>query len=133
MANLTINVAQVNWTGGVRWDVETAGASITRGQALARVSNRLVLADANVAANSVIAGIALTDGYDGGLVVYAPPGAVIDWGATLGAGSAYILSDTPGAIADVADAASGWYVTGLAVGVGTREAEVLNNPPGLVP
>ena len=136
MADLTINAAQVNWVGGTSPFIQTAGATITRGQAVSRASNgEYVLADANVEAQSVVAGIALSDGYDGTRFILAPPGAVIDFGATLAAGSTYILSDTPGLIADEADAASGWYKTVLAVGESPagREAEILTNTPGLVP
>ena len=133
MANLTINVAQVKWVGGVLWTVERAGATITRGQVVTRINNEYQLADANVQANSVVAGIALSDGYDGSQILIAPPGARNDFGASLAAGSTYILSDTPGALADDSDAAAGWYVTNVAVGIGTREAIILTNEPGLVP
>lgn len=131
MADLTITQNQVKWVGGVRWLIGTAGTTITRGQALTLVDNEYLHGDANFADNSVFAGIALTDGYDGGLVVVAPPGAIIDFGATLVAGQTYIMSINSGAIADDEDAGAGWYVTVIAVGQGTREAEILTNPPGL--
>ena len=135
MADLTVNAARVTHVGGTGYMVQTAGATITRGQVVSRVSadNNYVLADANVEAQSVVAGIALSDGYDGSLFILAPPGAVIDFGGNLTAGDTYILSDTAGAVADESDAGSGWYKTVLAVGQGTREAEILTNEPGLVP
>lgn len=127
MADITVTASQVKWVSGVRPVIVKAGAAITRGQAVYLNTTTLEyeLADADTAAASEFAGIALTDGQDGSDMLIAPPGAVIDWGATLVAGTIYVVSTTAGGVAPDVDLAAGDYVVVLAIGAGTRQAEII--------
>lgn len=127
MADISVTAANVKWVSGARPQIVKAGATITRGQAVYQNTTTLEheLADADTDAASEFAGIALSDGYDGADMLIAPPGAVINWGATLAAGTVYVLSTTAGGVAPEADLASGDYVVVLAIGAGTANAEII--------
>lgn len=127
MADITVTVGNVKWVSGTRPIVAKAGATVTRGQAayLNTTTGEHELADADNDATSVFAGMFLTDGYDGSDVLIAPPGAVINWGATLTAGTIYVLSTTTGGVAPWADLVAGDYVVVLAIGAGTANAEII--------
>lgn len=127
MTDITVTVGNVKWVSGTRPVVVKAGATVTRGQAAYLNTSTLEheLADADADATSQFAGIFLTDGYDGSEVLLAPPGAVINWGATLTAGTIYTLAVTPGGVCPEADLAAGDYVVVLAIGAGTANAEII--------
>lgn len=127
MADITVTVANVKWVSGSRPFVGKAGATVTRGQSayLNTSTLKYELGDADTDAASVFAGIFLTDGYDGADVLIAPPGAVVNWGATLTAGTIYVLSTTAGGVAPWADLAAGDYIVVLAIGAGTANAEIV--------
>ena len=127
MADITVTAGNVKWVSGARPVVVKAGASITRGQPvyLNTATGEHELADADTDAASIVAGVALSDGYDGADMLIAPPGAVINWGATLTAGTIYVLSTTAGSVAPWADLATGDYVVVLAIGAGTANAEII--------
>jgi len=127
MADITVTATNVKWISGTRPQVVKGGAAITAGQSVYLNTSTLEheLADADTDATSVFAGIALTGGQDGADMLIAPPGAVIDFGATLTAGTIYVLSTTAGGVAPEADLASGDYVVVLAIGAGTRQAEII--------
>lgn len=127
MTDISVTAANVKWVSGNRPLVVKAGATITRGQAVYLNTSTLEheLADADTDAASQFAGIALTDGADGSDMLIAPPGAVINWGATLTAGTIYTLSTTAGGVGPEADLAAGDYVVILAIGAGTANAEII--------
>lgn len=113
MANLTITAASVVG-GSERTRVSgTAGETITAGQAVYRNSTtgKWMLADSNAATAEARAaiGIALNGAAVNQPVAVQKSGDVTI-GATLTAGLAYYLSDTPGALCPVADVGSGEYV-----------------------
>lgn len=117
----------VKWVSGTRPRVVPAGATIAAGNAVYLNTSTLKyeLADADVDATSEFAGIALSDGVNGRDMLIAPPGAVINWGATLTAGTIYVLSTTAGGVAPWADLGAGDYVVVLCIGAGTANAEVI--------
>jgi hypothetical protein len=127
MTDITVTTANVKWVSGTRPQVVKAGATIARGQVVYLNTTTLEheLADADTDAASNIAGIALTDGVDGSDMLIAPPGATINFGATLTAGTIYTLSTTAGGVAPEADLATGDYVTVLGIGAGTAFAEII--------
>lgn len=127
MTDISPTVANVKWVSGNRPQVVKAGATVTRGQAayLNTATLEHELADADTDAASEFAGIFLTDGYDGSDVLLAPPGAVINFGATLTAGTIYTLSATAGGVCPDTDLAQGDYVVVLAIGAGTAIAEII--------
>ncbi len=127
MADITVTVANVAWVSGKRPFVGKAGATVARGKAayLNLTTLKYELADADTDAESVCAGIFLSDGYNGADVLIAPPGAVINWGATLTAGTIYVLSTTAGGVAPWADISTGDYTVVLAIGAGTANAEII--------
>jgi len=104
MANLTITAGSVDWLSGTRPIDGYGGATITRGQVLYLNSSlRYVLADASSATTAAVAGIAVTDGTNGGIMKVAMAGARINIGATTIAGTPYVLSATAGGICPYAD------------------------------
>jgi len=121
MVDITITAANVVAGANAVKETGTAGATITAGQAVYRDSNRKYqLADANsaTAAARETRGIALHGASDNQPLTIQKEGN-ITIGATLTAGIAYYLSDTPGGICAVADIASGEYVGLLGVATST--------------
>jgi hypothetical protein len=124
MADITITAANVVTTAG---DIErgTAGATITAGQVVYKDANgKYSLADNNsaTAAAKVPRGIALHAASLNQPLSILKSGD-ITIGATLTAGTAYYLSDTPGGICPVADLATGENV--VLVGI-AKSTTVLN-------
>ena len=127
MTALSITAANVKWVGGVRPVMVKGGATLTRGQCLYLDTTDLEhkVADADVDASSVFAGVALTDGTDGSDMLIAPPGAVVNIGATTTAGTIYCIGLAGGDIVPWADLGTGDYVTVLFVGTGTANVEII--------
>lgn len=127
MADISVTAANVAWVSGVPHQTVIAGETITPGQAVYRLSsdNEHYKTDADVDASSEFAGIALTSGYNGQPMVIAPPGAVINVGATLTAGTVYALSTTAGGIAPETDLLAGDYITVVYIGNGGTNHEVI--------
>lgn len=127
MTDISQTPANVTWVSGTRPVVGKAGATIAAGQAvyLNTSTNEYELTDADTDAASNFAGISITGGVDGRDMLIAPPGAVINWGATLTAGTIYTLSTTAGGICPDEDLATGDYVVVLAIGAGTANAEII--------
>jgi hypothetical protein len=113
MANLTITAANVVAGDGAATEAGIAGEAITAGQAVYKSTDtgKYMLADSNsataearrargIALNNAAANQPLNVHRSGDLAV----------GAVLTAGTAYYLSDTPGALCPVADIGSGEYV-----------------------
>ena len=113
MTDISITATSVVAGTGAIKKACIAGATITAGQAvyLDSTTGKLALADANAAgaeARQPI-GIALNGGAANQPVMVQTAGEVTI-GATLTAGLAYYLSDTPGGICPVGDIGSGEYV-----------------------
>lgn len=121
MAALTITPGLVKYSSGVRPRIVQAGAAIERGEALYfdTTDNKYKLADCDAEATAVAAGVALSDGVDGGDMLIAPDGATINIGATTVAGTVYCVGATPGEIVPLADVTNEDYVTILFIGSGT--------------
>lgn len=113
MVDLTITAASVVAGSNSVRESGSAGEAITAGKAVYRSSatKLWMLADSNSAAAEArqATGIAL-NGAAAGQPLAVHKAGDITIGATLTAGVAYYLSDTPGGICPVADVGSGEYV-----------------------
>jgi hypothetical protein len=129
LADLTITATSVLAGSGSVKVNGTAGASITAGQVvyLDASDNKYKLADNNSATAAVRspAGIALHASASGQPLTVLTSGP-ITIGATVTAGVAYYLSDTPGGICPVADLLTGEYpvVLGLATSASVIEVDI---------
>lgn len=122
MADITITAANVQEGSSAVTESGTLGATATAGQVvyLDTSAGTWKLADNNSATAAVRApgGILLNGGSSGQPCKVLKKG-LITIGATLTAGVAYYLSDTPGGICPVADLASGEYPTFLGIATST--------------
>jgi hypothetical protein len=127
MADLTITAANVVKGDGGDVDRGTAGAAITAGQAVYKdaADGKYKLADNNSATAAVRrpSGIALNGAANNQPLTVLRSGDVTI-GATLTAGVAYYLSDTPGGICPVGDLASGEYPSVLGIAESTTVLNV---------
>ncbi len=125
--DLSVTAASVTWVSGVRWATAMGGASGTAGQVvyLDSTTNTLKLADGDLDTESNVVGILLDTMVSGRPCIYAPPGAVIQIGATPTAGTIYVLSLTAGGIAPWADISTGDYTNVLFIGVATGVVELI--------
>ena len=134
MADLSITAANVLAGAGATVARGTAGATITQGQAvyLDASDGKWKLADNNsaTAAVRVPGGIALNGASNGQPLAVLTAGP-ITIGASLTAGVAYYLSDTPGGICPVADLASGEYPCLIGMATSSSVINVAINPAGV--
>ncbi len=112
MVDIVITAANVVKSSNAVLETGTAGATITAGQAvyLDTADQKYKLADSNSATPAIRqpVGIALNGAADGQPLTIIKSGNVTI-GATITAGVALYLSDTPGGICVVADVGSGEY------------------------
>ncbi len=123
-ADLTITEANVSLVvGSGSTTVGPAGAALTIGQPVYWDGAAWQLADADAAGKDVATGITMSRAAAiGQLVVVAwnqGPQVTIGFGAILTAGETYIVSATPGKIAPITDAATGWKVCILGIAIST--------------
>ena len=127
MADLTVTPANVIATGGSKNVSGSAGEALTAGKVvyLDSATGTYKLADSNsgVAAARSPSGIALNAAGIGQPVQVHKSGP-ITIGATLTAGVAYYLSDTPGGICPVADVGAGEYSVLLGLAKSTTVLDV---------
>lgn len=123
MADLSITAASVVPGAGAKIEHGTAGATITAGQVvyLDTSDNKYKLADNNSATAAARSpkGVAV-NGASNGQPIAVQSGGLVTIGATVTAGVAYYLSDTPGGICPVADLLTGEYPT--IIGIATASA-----------
>ena len=133
MADLTITAANVVASANAVRESGTAGATITAGQLvyLDTTDMKYKLADNNgAAALRVPNGVALNGAANNQPLVIQKAGD-ITIGATMTAGVAYYLSDTPGGICPVADLASGEYPCIIGIAKSTSLMDVGIHPSGV--
>jgi hypothetical protein len=133
MADLSITAANVIAGSDAVRESGTAGATITAGQAvyLDTTDMKYKLADSNgAAALRVPNGIALHGAANNQPIVLQKDGD-LTIGATMVAGVAYYLSDTPGGICPVADLASGEYPCIVGIAKSTSVLSVHIQPSGV--
>lgn len=121
MADITITAANVAKGTGAQTATGIAGASITAGQTLYRdpTAFTLKLADANASATTAtVEGIALHAAATGQPITYQFAGE-LTIGATVVAGTVYVLSANAGGICPAADLASGHRTSILGVAKST--------------
>lgn len=122
MADISITAANVVADSTAARTSGTAGEAIAAGKAVYKSSttNKWMLADSNSATVEArrATGIALCGAALNQPVTVATSGPVTI-GATLTAGLAYYLSDTPGGICPVADIGSGEFVCLLGIAAST--------------
>lgn len=126
MADVTVTPANVIAGAGATTKNGTAGATVTAGQAvyLDGTDSKYKLADSNgAAALRSPDGIALNGAANGQPLRVLTAGPVTI-GATMTAGVAYYLSDTPGGICPVADVGSGEYSSLLGIATSTTVLNV---------
>lgn len=123
MSDLSITAANVLSGTGAKVTTGTAGATITAGQAVyldTASTGKWLLADSDaasaIARGSARFGIAL-HGASNGQPLDVQTDGDITIGATMVAGTAYFLSDTPGGICPVEDLETGDYI--MLIGVAT--------------
>lgn len=120
MPDLAITAANVTADdGAVNKYIGTAGATVTAGQACyvdTANSNVLKLAQSDgTALEATVKGIAMHGAASGQPLTLATSGD-IDLGATLTVGATYVLSQTAGGIAPIADLATGDFVSHIGIG-----------------
>lgn len=129
MADLVITAASVLAGSGAKKVHGTAGATVTAGQVvyLDAATNTYKLADNNsvTAAVRSPAGIALHSAASGQPLTILSAGP-ITIGATVTAGVAYYLSDTPGGVCPVADLLTGEYpvILGIATSAAIIDVDI---------
>lgn len=127
MADLSLTAASVIAGTGANTENGSLGAAVTAGQVLYKASadGLWYLADNNSATAAIrqATGIALNGGGIGQPVRVLLSGPVTI-GATVTAGVAYYLSDTPGGICPVADLASGEYSCLVGIATSTTVIDV---------
>lgn len=125
MTDLSITAASVVAGSDTSQERGTAGEAITQGQAvyLNSATKKYMLADSNSATAEVrrARGVALNAAALNQPLIVQKAGDVTI-GATLTAGTAYYLSDTPGGICALGDVGSGEYVCLLGI---AKSASVL--------
>jgi hypothetical protein len=134
MANLSITAASVISGDNAILESGTAGETITAGQLVYKdeTSKKYMLADSNSATAAVRTprGVALNGASNGQPLVIQRAGD-ITYGATLTAGTAYYLSDTPGATCPLADVGSGEYVALIGLAKSTTVLTIAIQAPGV--
>lgn len=126
MADLSITAANVVPGADARTESGTAGATVMAGQAvyLDAATNSYKLADSNgAAALRTPVGLAL-HGAAAGQPLTVQKSGDITIGATLTAGVAYYMSDTPGGICPVADIGSGEYACIIGIAKSTTVLDI---------
>lgn len=133
MADLSITAANVAAEeGAVSKQEWVAGATITAGQAVyidTAASNVAKLAQSDgTELEGTVKGIALNGASSGQPVIIAVSGS-LDIGATLTVGQTYVLSQTAGGIAPIADLTTGDYVShiGVATAADTLRLSIVNS------
>lgn len=127
MADISPSASTVTWVSGNRCVRGIAGATLVPGNAvyLDTTTNTYKLTDGDTDTESVCAGIAIDSAISGREFLLAPPGAVINIGATVALGTIYVCSLTAGAICPWADLATGDYVTILFIGATSNIVELI--------
>lgn len=121
MADITITAANVKVESGavIAPAPVQVGEAVTQGKVgyLDSATGKYMLAQSDgTAAQAAAAGIFVTPAATNGSAVLAKSGPM-DLGATLVVGTTYVVSQTAGGIAPIADVASGDFVTILGVAV----------------
>jgi hypothetical protein len=124
MADLSITAANVIASSNKTVIRGTAGATITAGMPLYLDSTdgKYKPADANGANDATrVRGIAAHGASDGQPIELVAEDPSFTPGCTVAAGDVLIVSATAGGVAPAADAAQGWFVTVLGVGIGSNK------------
>src|SRR5215468_6011725 len=123
MAALTINTANVIRSGSATVFIGTAGQTITAGQPLYldTVTTTYKLANCIGASPlNVVAGVAVASANTSQDLPICSRDPNFSPGYAINAGNLAIVGNVAGQINDVADRATGWYVTSLGVGIGNN-------------
>lgn len=132
MADLSQTAANVALRSNSLPSVGVAGEAITQGMPVYLSGGKWYQCDANDgAAKAVAGGIAVLPATTDGFFAYLSTGAKINLGATLVVGTTYVVSATKGAIAPIADLATGHYATTLGVATAANELTININVSGV--
>lgn len=136
MADVSVTANEVLKDSGTQIETGTFGATVTAGQTvyLDTTTNTFKLADANgVSPLFRVKGIALNGGVSGQPAAVAV-GGTLDPGFTVGVGTPYFQSATPGGICPAADLATGMCTTYLGVGKSASQLELrIHNSETAIP
>lgn len=131
MADLTQTRANVRLISGFPQTLP-AGEAILQGEPVRDVGGSVFKSRNNTLENSRFVGVALTpQSVVGQPVVIAPPGSVVDVGASLTVADVYIVSSNAGAIAPIADLGSTHFLSVILVGLTATTGRVLNVVTGV--
>jgi hypothetical protein len=134
MADISITAANVVPGSDANIVHGTSGETIAAGKSvyLSSTTNKWMLADSNSATAEARRATAISlTGSSANQPVVVQKGGDITIGATLTAGVAYYLSDTPGGICPVADIGSGEYVCLLGIAKSTTVLAIGIQYPGV--
>ncbi|RWX28953.1 hypothetical protein EHH54_31760 [Rhizobium leguminosarum] len=134
MTDLVITAASVLPASNAERDQGIAGETIVAGKAvyLAATTNRWMLADSNAAGAEARQAKAIAlNGASAGQPIAIQKSGDITIGATLTAGTAYYLSDTPGGICPLADVGTGEYVVLIGLAKSTTALALQFSYPGV--
>lgn len=119
MADITVTVANVQQSSSAKIKTGTAAEAITAGQAVRRTSTGIALSQADDAATAGCDGIAVNNAAAGQPVSYVTEDGSFNPGATVVAGTVYVVSAAAaGGIAPLADLTTGHVVTPVGVATG---------------
>src|ERR1700732_3728388 len=128
MSDLSVTAASVAWVSGTKAQLGTCGETITAGEGIYTDGVSWFKAKANVAGKQNPSAVSLTGGTVGLPLLIAPPGAVINCGATVVANTPYYNSGAnAGGVAPFADITTGWAISYVWVAETTANVLVLCN------
>lgn len=133
MVDLTITAANVLASGQATKETGIAGAAVTAGQPVYKEASTglFKLSDSNAAGLNAVYGLALHGALTGQPLTVVKNDPSYTVGATLVAGSAYYLSETPGGIQPVADLTTGETVVQLGIAISTTKLNLNIFAPGV--
>lgn len=123
MADITITAANVQHSGAAQLRTGIANVAIDAGEAVYKLtSGQFALADVNLTATEAnVFGVAVSSAAAGQPITIAVADNALAIGATVVAGEAYVVSQTAGGIAPIADLTTDDYISVIGVGVSTSE------------
>jgi len=133
MVDIVVTAANVLASGQATKETGVAGATITAGQVVYKdaADGKFKLSDSNAAGLNAAYGIALHGSLAGQPLTVAKNDPSFTPGATLVAGTAYYVSETPGGIQPVADLSAGETVLLLGIATSTTKLNLNIFAPGV--
>jgi hypothetical protein len=135
LADLSITAASVKLKSNVKPPIIVqVGESVAQGQpgySKTTDAGKYWRADADTSGEAAAAGVFMTAAATNGYAMFAPPGCVIDLGATLVVGQIYVVSVNAGGSAPYSDLASGDFVTIVGIASAADSIELVMKATGV--